>query len=83
MEEAACKVEEEHQAELVRERVEAERHARVEAMQEAHIEQQRREFEAQKAQEQQWRLQVQAEAITATQGSREVTAAPAVVTGRR
>jgi len=50
--EAACKAEEEHQAELVRERAEAERWARVEAVQEAHIEWQRREFEVRKAQEQ-------------------------------
>jgi len=56
---------------------------RVEAVQEAHIECQRREFKEWKAQEQQQRSQMQAEAITATQGSREVTAVPAVVTGRR
>ena len=51
------KAEEERQAELARERVEVERWARVEAVQEAHIERQRREFEAQKVQEQQRRLQ--------------------------
>ena len=81
--EAACKAEEEHQAELVRERTEAERWVRVEAVQEAHIEWQRREFEVQKAQEQQRRSQVRVEAIAATQGSGEAMAVPAVATGRR
>jgi len=51
------KVEEEHQAELVREHVEAERWARVKAVQEVHIECQKREFKARKAQEQQQRSQ--------------------------
>ena len=81
--EAARKVEEEHQAKLVRERVEAERRARVEAVQEAHIEWQRWEFEVRKVQEQQWRSQVRVEAIAATQGSGEATAVPAAVTGGR
>jgi len=80
---AACKAEEERQAELARERAEAERRARVEAVQEAHIEQQRWEFEVQKAQEQQRRSQARAEAIAATQGSGEATAVPPVVTGGR
>ena len=65
------------------ERAEAERWARVEAVQEAHIERQRREFEVQKAQEQQRRSQARAEAIAATQGSGEVTAVPPAATGRR
>ena len=66
---------------MARERAEAERRARVEAVQEAHIEQQRREFEAQKAQEQRRRLQARAESIAATQGSGEATmAAPTVTT---
>jgi len=56
--EAARKAEEEHQAELAWERTEAERWARVEAIQEVHIECQRWEFEVRKAQEQQWRSQV-------------------------
>ena len=56
--EAAHKAEEEHQAELAWDRAEAERRARVEAVQEAHIEHQRQEFEARKAQEQQRRSQV-------------------------
>ena len=64
-------------------RAEAERWARVEAVQEAHIERQRQEFEARKVQEQQQRSQAQAEAIAATQGSGEATAEPAVVTGGR
>jgi len=52
-------------------------------VQEAHIECQRREFEARKAQEQQQRSQAQAEAIAATQGSGEATAVPAAATGGR
>jgi len=80
---AAHKAEEEQQAKLARERTEAERRARVEAVQEAHIERQRREFEVRKAQEQQRRSQVQAEAIAATQGSREATVEPAAATGGR
>ena len=60
-----------------------ERQVRVEAVQEAHIERQRREFEARKAQEQQRRSQVRVEAIAATQGSREATAVPPVATGRQ
>jgi len=75
-----CKAEEEHQAELARERAEAERRVRVEAVQEAHIERQRREFEARKAVEQQWRSQVRADAITVTQGSGETTAASTLAT---
>jgi len=81
--EAARKAEEERQAELARERVEAERWARVEVVQEAHIECQRQEFEVQKAQEQQQRSQARAEAIAATQGSGEATAEPAAATGGR
>jgi len=81
--EAARKAEEERQAELARECVEAERRARVEAVQEVHIERQRREFEARKAQEQQRRSQARAEAIAATQGSGEATAEPAVAKGGR
>jgi len=81
--EAARKAEEERQAELARKRAEAERWVRVEAVQEAHIERQRREFEARKSQEQQWRLQARAEAIAATQGSGEATAVPAAATGGR
>ena len=77
------KAEEERQAELARERVEAERRARVEAVQEAHIECQRQEFEARKAQEQQWRSLARAEAIAATQGSGAVTTAPLVAADRR
>ena len=76
-------MEEERQAKLARERVEAERRARVKAVQEAHIEWQRREFEARKVHEQQRRSQARAEAIAATQGSREAMAEPAAVTGRR
>jgi len=83
MAEAARKAEEERKVEEERERAEAERRARVEAVQEAHIERQRREFEARKAQEQQRRSQAQAEAIAATQGSGEATAVPAAATGGR
>jgi len=67
----------------VRECAEAERRARVEAVQEAHIERQRHEFEARKAQEQQRRSQARAGAIAATQGSGEATAVPAAATGGR
>ena len=80
---AVRKAEKEQQAELARECTEAERWARVEAVQEAHIERQRREFEARKAQEQQQRSQARAEAIAATQGSGEATAEPAAATGGR
>jgi len=55
--EAAHKVEEERQAELARECAEAERWAMVKAVQEAHIERQRWEFEVRKVQEQQRRSQ--------------------------
>jgi len=79
--EAACKAEEEHQVELAWECTEAERRARVEAVQEAHLERQRWEFEVWKVQEQQQRLQAQVEAIMATQGSGEAMAEPAAATG--
>jgi len=79
--EAARKAEEECQAELARERAEAERWARVEVVQEAHIEWQRREFKVRKVQEQQRRSQARAEAIVATQGSREATAVPPAAIG--
>ena len=82
--ETAHKAEEERQAELVREHAEAERQARVKAVQEAHIECQRREFEVRKAQEQQRRSLARAEAIVATQGSGSATMAPLVAAdGRR
>jgi len=82
--EAARKAEEERQAELARECAEAERRARVEAVQEAHIERQRREFEARKAQEQQRRSLARAEAIVATQGSGAAMTVPLVAAdGRR
>ena len=75
-------MEEERQAELVRKHAEAERRARVEAVQEAHIERQRREFKAR--QEQQRRLLARAEAIVATQGSGATMVVPAVAAdGRR
>ena len=68
----------------MRELAEAERQARVEAVQEAHIGCQRREFEVRKAQEQQQRSQPRAEVIAATQGSGEATVEPAAATsGRR
>jgi len=81
--EAARKVEEERQEELAWECAEAERRARVEAVQEAHIERQRREFEVRKVQEQQQRLQARVETIAVTQGSGEVMAVPAAATGGR
>jgi len=52
-------------------------------VQEAHIECQRQEFEARKAQEQQRRSQARAEAITVTQGSGEATVETAATTGGR
>jgi len=67
----------------VRERTEAERRARVEAVHEAHRERQRWEFEARKAQEQQQRSLARAEAIAATQGSGAATTAPLVAADRR
>ena len=81
--EATCKAEEECQAELAREHVKAERQVRAEAVQEVHIEWQRQEFKAQKAQEQQWRSQARVEAITATQGSGAMMTVPAVAADRR
>jgi len=77
------KAEEERQAELARECAEAERWARVEAVQEAHIERQRCEFEARKVAEQQRRSQARADAIAVTQGSGETTAASTLATSIR
>ena len=81
--EAVCKAEEEHQAELARECAEMERRVRVEAVQEAHIERQRRKFEARKAAEQQQRSQARADAIAVMQGSGETTAASTLTTSIR
>jgi len=81
--EAVRKAEEEWRAEEEREHVEAERWARVEAVQEAHIERQRREFKARKVQEQQRRSLAHMEAIAATQGSGAVTTVPLVAADGR